>query len=144
MGEDAGVDRARLLYFFTRRKVLIDSVDLHRARIVERYENIFRRNVGTDVDGARRQPYRRTVRRESATRRVDAKRGDVMLGPAPAITRSAAAGRNIKVASRYMRPGIWRARRQGDGLSSDQFRARDIDIVMRQVCPDVCIERDLV
>jgi hypothetical protein len=139
MGEDAGVDRARLLYFFAQRKVLVDAVDPHRARIVERYENIFRRNVGTDVDGARRQPYRRTVRRESATRRVDAKRGDVMLGPGRAITWSAAAGRNIKVASRYMRPSILHAGRQGDRRLLDQFRTRDIDIVMRQVGADVGI-----
>src|SRR6202030_3024957 len=109
MGEDAGVDRARLLYFFAQRKVLVDTVDPHRARIVERYENIFRRNIRAHMDGARRQPYRRTVRRESASCRADAKRADVMLGTCRAITWSAAAGRNIKVASRYMRPGILHA-----------------------------------
>src|SRR5262249_21003144 len=101
MGEDAGVDRARLFYLFSWRKVLVDAVDAHRAWIVERDQNILRGNVRADVDGARRQPYRRTVRCQSATHRIDGKRGDVMLCPGRAITWSAAAGRNIKIAFRY-------------------------------------------
>src|SRR3984893_9795071 len=135
MGEDAGVDRARLLYLFAGREVRVDAVDAHRARIVERYENILRRNVRAYVDGARRQPYRRTVRREGATRRVDGKRGDVMLGPGRAIAWSAAAGRHIKIASVYMRPGILHGRGQRDRLTLDQLRARDIHVVVREIGP---------
>ena len=76
-------------------------------------------------------------------RRIDAERGDVMLGPGRAITGSAAAGRDIQIASRCMRPGILHAGRQRDGLSLDQLRARDIHVIVRQIGPDVCIERDL-
>ena len=82
MGEDAGVDRSRLLYLFAWGEVRVDAIDAHCARIVERDENVLRRNVRADVNGARRQPYWRTVRRERATHRVDGKRGDVMLDPA--------------------------------------------------------------
>src|SRR4029077_4192649 len=81
MGEDTGVDGARLRHLFAGREVLVDAVDAHRARIVERDENIFRWNVRADMDGTCRQPYRCAVRRESATGRIDAKGGDVMLGP---------------------------------------------------------------
>ena len=81
MGKDAGVDRTRLLYLFAGREVRVDAIDVHRARIIERDQNIFRGNVRADVNRARRQPYRRTVRAQSATRRIDGKRGDVMLGP---------------------------------------------------------------
>ena len=143
MGEDAGVDRARLLHLFARREVLVDAVDAQRARIVERHQDVLRRNVRGHVDGARRQPYRLAVLGESAARRIDAERGDVMLGPGRAITGSAAAGRDIQIASRCMRPGILHARRQRDRFSLDQRRARDIDVVVREVGPDVGIERDL-
>src|SRR5712672_1499485 len=106
MGEDGGVDGARLGHLFAWRKVLVDAVDPHRARIIERHQNILGGNVRTDVDRARRKTYRFAVRRQSATFGVDAKSGDVMLGTGRAITRSAAAARNIKISSRYMRPGI--------------------------------------
>ena len=65
MGEDAGVDRTRLLHLFARREVRVDAVDAHRARIVERDQNIRGWNVGADVDRAGRQPYRCTVRRQT-------------------------------------------------------------------------------
>jgi len=95
VGKDAGVDRTRLGHLFTRREVLFDAVDAHRARIVERHQNVLRRDVRADVDRARRQPYRGSVRAESASRGIDAERGDVVLGPGPAITGSATAGRDI-------------------------------------------------
>ena len=111
MGEDPGVDGARLLHLFTGREVLVDAIDAQRARIVERYQDILRRDVRGHVDRARRQPYRCTVRRQSTTPRIDAERGDVMFSPGRAITWSAAAGRNIKIASRYVRPGVLHGRR---------------------------------
>src|SRR5262252_10569650 len=144
MREDAGVDRARLLDLFAWRKVLVDTVYPHCARIVERNQDILRWNVGACVDGPRRQPYRCAVWRESASCRVDQKRGDVVLGPGRAITGSAAAGRNIEIASRYMRPCVLHGRGQGDRLTLDQLRAGDINVVVSQISPNVCIERDLV
>ncbi len=144
MGEDAGVDGARLGHLFARRKVLVDAVDAHRARIIERHQNILGGNIRADVDRARRKAYRFAVRRQSATFGIDAKSGDVMLGAGRAITRSAAAGRNIKIAPRRMRPGILHARGQRDLRALDQLRARDIYIVMREIGSDICIERGLL
>ena len=144
MGVDAGVDGARLLDLVARREVLVDAVDAHGTRIVKCYQDILRRNVGAHVDGARRQPYRRTVRRQSATRRIDAERGYVMLGPGRRGTWCAAAGRHIKIASRCMRPAILHGRRQRDRRTLDQLRTRDIHVVMREIGSDICIERELV
>jgi hypothetical protein len=42
-----------------------------------------------------------------------------------------------------MRPGILHPGRQRDCFSFDQLRARDIDIVVREVGPHICIKRDL-
>ena len=81
--------------------------------------------------------------RERAARGIDAERGDVMLGPGRAVAGSAAAGRDVQIAPRDMRPGILHARGQRDRLSLDQRRARDIDVVVREIGPDVGIERDL-
>jgi hypothetical protein len=58
VGEDAGVDRARLRHLVARRKILVDAVDAQCARIVERHQNILGRNVRADMDGACRQRYR--------------------------------------------------------------------------------------
>ena len=55
VGKDTGIDRTRLGHLFARREVLLDAVDAHRAWIVERHQNVLRRNVRADVDGARRQ-----------------------------------------------------------------------------------------
>ncbi len=142
MREDAGVDGSRLLHLFPGRKVLIDAVDAQRARIVERNQDKFRRDVGADVDGARRQRYRFAMRRQRAARRIDVKRGDVMLGPGFAVTGRAAAGRNVKISSRHMRPGILHARRQRDGGTLDQRGSGDIDVVVREIGTHVGIERD--
>ena len=68
----------------------------------------------------------------------------MMLGTGRAITRSAAAGCNIKIASRYMRPGVLHSGRQRDGCTLDQLGARDIYVVMREVGSHVCVERDLL
>ena len=144
MGEDAGVGRARLLYLFAGREVRVDAVDAHRARIVERDENIFRRNVRADVNRAGRQPYRRTVRCQSATRGIDGKCGDVMLGPSRTVTWGAAAARDIEIASRCMRPGILHGRRERDRLTLDQLSTRDIDVVMCEIGAHACIERDFL
>jgi len=142
MSKDAGVDRA-LLDLFARPKVLLDAVDAHCARIVERDEKVFRRNVGADADRARRQPYRFAVRGKRTTCRVDGKCGDVMVGPLGAVTRSAAAGRDIEIAPQCVRPRILHSRRQCNRLSFGQLRTGDIDVVVGQIGPDICIERDL-
>lgn len=42
-----------------------------------------------------------------------------------------------------MRPGILHPGRQRDCFSFDQLRARDIDVVVREVGPHICIKRDL-
>src|SRR6266850_523005 len=42
-----------------------------------------------------------------------------------------------------MRPGILHPGRQRDCFSFDQLRARDIDVVVREVRPHICIKRDL-
>src|SRR6516162_4335230 len=95
------------------------------------------------MDRTRWQPYRCTVRRQRAVLRINGERGDVMLGPRRAVTRSAAAGRNVKMASRDMRPGILDTSGQPDRATLDQF-ARDIDVEVRQFGSDICIERDLL
>src|SRR5262249_5056176 len=95
MSEDARVDRAGLAHFLARREVLVDAVDAHSAWIVERHENEFGRYVRADVNGTRRQPYRRAVLAQRAGFRIDRERGDVMLGPLLAVTRRAAAGRDV-------------------------------------------------
>src|SRR4051812_40061055 len=43
-----------------------------------------------------------------------------------------------------MRPGVLHPSRQGDCFSFDQLRARDIDVVVREVGPHICIKRDLL
>ena len=40
MGEDAGVDGARLLHLVARRPIRIDTVDTHRTRIVKRHQEM--------------------------------------------------------------------------------------------------------
>ena len=82
--------------------------------------------------------------RERAGRGIDAKCGDMMVGARGSVTGGAAAGRDIKVAPRYMRPGILHARRQRDRPLLDQRRARDIDVVVRELGSHVRIQRDLV
>jgi hypothetical protein len=81
---------------------------------------------------------------ESPGRGVDAERGDVVIGPGFAITGSAAAGCDIQITPRRMRPGILHARRQRDGFSLDQFRARDIDVVAREIGAHICVKGDLL
>src|SRR5215831_7379653 len=144
MSEDAGVDRPRLLHLFSRRKILVDAIDPHCARIVERDQNIFGGYIGADVDWAGRQPYRYTVRRQRASRGINGECGDVMLGSLGPVAGGAAAARYIEIASRRMRPGILYGCRQRDRLTLDQLRARDIHVVMREIGPDICIERDLL
>ena len=141
MGVDAGIDRTGLLHLFARREVLVDTVDAHRARIVECYQDMFRRNVGADVDRARRQPYRRAVRCQSPARRVNGKGRDVMLGAAGGVTRSAAAACDIEIASRRMRPRILHSRRQGYRRPPGRFRAGDVDLVVRQIGTDIGVKR---
>ena len=43
--EDAGVDRARLLHLLAGREVLVDAIDAQRARVVERDQDVLRRDV---------------------------------------------------------------------------------------------------
>src|ERR1700746_3596072 len=72
------------------------------------------------------------VRRQRAARRVNREHGDVMLGPSRAVTRSAAAGRNVQITSGGMRPGILDTSGQRDRATLDQLSARDIDVVVGQ------------
>ena len=144
MSEDAGVDGTRLLYLVARRKIWIDTVDTHRARIVKRHQEMFRGHVRGQVDGTRRQPYRCPVGGECPAGWIDAQGGDVMLRPGSARAGSAAAGRHIQIASRDMRPGILHARRERDRLTLEQRGARDIHVIVRQLGPDIGIERDLL
>src|SRR5215469_8236770 len=67
-----------------------------------------------------------------------------MLGSLGAVAGGAATARYIEIASRRMRPGILYGCRQRDRLTLDQLRARDIYIVMREIGPDVCVERDFL
>ena len=144
MRVDAGVDLARLLDFFAGREVRVDAIDPHRTRIVERHQNKLRRNICADVYRSCRQPDRRAVRRQGAGRRVDRQRGDVVLGPLSAGAGSTVAARNIEIAPRSMRPGILHTGWQGDRLALHQLASRDIYVVMRQIGPDIGIERDFL
>ena len=67
-----------------------------------------------------------------------------MLRPGSALAGSTTAGRHIQIASRDMRPGILHARRERDRLTLEQRCARDIHIIVRQIGPDIGIERDLL
>src|SRR5207249_3368397 len=89
---DAGVDRTALLHFLAQRRIALDPVDAQRARIVERDQYVPRRDVGRDMDGARRQPYRVAVRREGPRSRTDSKRADVVLRARRPCPGCAAAG----------------------------------------------------
>ena len=144
MGENAGIDRAGLLHLFARAEILVDAVHPHRARIIERDEDVLRRNVGAHVDGPGRQLYRLAMLRESTGLRIDRERGDVVLGPLPAITGLAVAARDIEIAPRCMRPGILHARRQRHRVALDQLRLGDINVVMRQIGADIRIQRHLL
>ena len=98
MRVDSGIDLARLLYFLARCEVLVDAIDPHRTRVVERDENVLRRDIGADVDRAPRQPYRRAVRRKGAGFGIDGEGGDMMRRALPAITRGAVAAGDIEIA----------------------------------------------
>ena len=80
MGEDAGVDVARLLHLVARRQIGIDAVDPHRTRIVKRHQEMFRGYVRVRWMG-RVGSYRCPVR-VSAPLAGSMKGGDVMLVPA--------------------------------------------------------------
>ncbi len=143
MREDAGVDRARLLHFLAGREVGVDPIHAQRARIVERDQDVLRRDVRGHVDRASVQPDRLTVLGERATGWVDAIRGDVMLGPRRSVAGCAAAGRDVQVSPRDVRPGVLHTRGQGDRGALGQRGARDVDVVVREIGPDVGVERDL-
>ncbi len=140
--EDAGVQRA-LLHFLSRREVLVDAVDVERARAVERHQDVLRRDIQRHVDRAGRQAYRLAVLRQRTARRVDAKRGDVMLGSGLAVTGSAAARRDVQIAPRDMGPRILHARGQRDRVPPDQRCALHVHVVVRELGPHVGIERHL-
>lgn len=137
MGEYAGVDGAGLFHRFARREVLVDSVNVQGAGIIERNEDVLGRDVRGHVDGPRRQRYRLTVPRERAARRIDAKRGHVMVGSCWSVTRCAAARRHVQIASRRVGPGVLHARKQGDRRPLDERSTRDIYVVVREFSSDV-------
>ena len=85
MGVDAGIDRTGLRHLLARGEILVDAVDPHRTRVVERDQNIFGRNVGAHMDRAHRQADRLAVFFQGAGRRVDREGGDVMLGADSAV-----------------------------------------------------------
>jgi len=143
MREDASVDRAWLLHFLAGREVGVDPIHAYRARIVERDQDVLRGDVRGHVDRPSGQPDRLTVPGERATGGVDAKRGDVMLGPRRSVSGCAAAGRDVQIPPRDVRPGVLHASGQGDGGALGQRGARDVDVVMREIGPDVGVERDL-
>src|SRR5262245_5572821 len=64
VGKDAGVDWTGLSHLLTRREVFVDAIDAHGTRIVERYQDVLRRNVRAHVNGTRRQAYGVPVRLE--------------------------------------------------------------------------------
>src|SRR5262249_32033652 len=103
MREDAGVDRSRLLHFLAGREVGIDSIHAQRARIVERDQDVLRWDVRGHVDRTGGQPDRLAVLGEHATGGVDAKCGDVMLGPRRSVSGCAAAGCDVQIPPREVR-----------------------------------------
>ena len=103
---DPGIDRLRLTRpLAPGGPVAVDPVDAEPARIAERDEDVFGRDVGRHVDGAGRQRDRLAVRAERARCGIDAERGDVVLGPDhPADPRCAVARRDIEKPPRPVRP----------------------------------------
>jgi hypothetical protein len=142
MREDAGIDRSRLLHFLAGREVGVDPVHAERARIVERDQDVLGGDVRGHVDRPRGQPDRLAMLGEGAADRVDAKRGHVMLGARRSVSGRAAAGRHVQIAPRDVRPGVLHAGGQGNGGALRQRGARDVDVVVREIGPDVGIERD--
>src|SRR2546429_5957008 len=65
---DPGVDRSALRYFLAQHRIAVDPVDPQRARIVERDQHVPGRDVGGDMDRARRQPDRPGLRGGGAPR----------------------------------------------------------------------------
>jgi len=81
--------------------------------------------------------------RERAADGIDAKRGNVMLGPGRPVSGRAAAGRDVQIPPRDVRPGVLHARGQGDRRALGQRGARDVDVVVREIGSDVRVERYL-
>ena len=93
-----------------------------------------------DIDSVpARQRDRLAMGRQRPAGRIDMKRGDVVLGPGGAVTRSAAARCNIQIAPRHMRPRILHARGQRHALARSQRASFDIDLVTRECRIHVCI-----
>lgn len=68
---DAGIERFNLGHFLPWRAILVDPVDAQGAWLVEGDQNVFRRDVGGHVDGARRKSDGCSVQRRRAARRRD-------------------------------------------------------------------------
>src|SRR5204862_7520179 len=103
---DSCVDRTALLHLLAQRRIALDPVDPRRARVVERAQPVPRRDVGGDMDGARRQPYRVAGRREGPRSRIDSKRADVVLRARRPWPGCAAAGGHVQISPGGMRPGV--------------------------------------
>src|SRR5258708_36056365 len=117
MRVDARVDRAGLRRLLAGREILVDAIDSHRTRVVERDQDVFGRDVSAEMDRTGRQAKRLAVLLQSAGRRVDREGGDVMLGADNAGTGHGVAACDIEIMARSVRPGILSAGRQGHTLA---------------------------
>jgi hypothetical protein len=124
-------------------EILVDAVDAHRTRVVERDQNVFGGDVGAEMDRPHRQADRLAVLFQRAGRRVDREGGDVMLGADGTVAGLAVAAGDIEIAVRGVRPGILHAGRQLDRFARRQRHAVHVDVVMRQIGADIGVERDL-
>src|SRR5439155_16601240 len=128
--EDRRVYRPRLLHLFARREILVDAIDAQRAGVIERDEDVLRRDVGRHVDRPRRQLDGLAVLRQRAGRRIDPERSDVVLGAGGTVARSAAARRDVEIPPPRVRPRVLHARRQLDAAFPDQLGLVDVDVVV--------------
>ena len=131
------------VHLLAGREILVDAVDAHRTRVVERDQNIFGGDVGARMDRAHRQAYRLAMLFQGAGRGIDREGGDVMLGAGAPVSGRAAAARDIEIAVRGMRPGVLHARRQRHRFALCQRHAVHIHVVMREVGSDIRVKRDL-
>ena len=142
--EDPRINRPRLRDLVARRRIGVDAIHADRTWIVERDQHELRGHVGRHVDRSRRQADRCAMRTQRASRRIDRQCGHVVRVSGRPHARRAVAGGDIKEPPRGMRPGILHVRRQADRVTARQRRGSHIHIVMRQLRPDIGIQRNLV
>ena len=99
-----GIELVRLVYPVAKSAIPVDVVHGKGTWVVVGRQQILPFHIDAGVDRTRRQVLRLTVRRERACSRIDAERmGEVFIAR---DTRPAAAGDDVEILPRWMRPRV--------------------------------------